>query len=103
MQIDDEIAQQFAAMGHRVEVTPEAPADDAFEVMAQNAGAIRAWLAVETQWRVAAGLGGIVWLGLDYTAADVVLRRLPIDGADQVFAHLMTMETEALAVFRESK
>lgn len=71
--------------------------------MAQNGPAVRAWLAVETQWRVVAGLGGIVWLGLDYAAVDVVLRRLPIDGADQVFADLMIMETEALEVFRESR
>ena len=90
-------------MGVQVDQAAVPAGDDAFEVMAQNADALRAWLAVETQWRVAAGLGGIVWLGLDYAAADVVLRRLDIPGADRVFADLMTMETEALAVFRESR
>lgn len=74
-------------------------APEAFEIMGPNAAALRAWLACETQWRVAAGMGGIVWLGLDYSAVDVVLRRGGF--ADGVFADLMVMETEALSVFGE--
>lgn len=75
-------------------------AKDAVEVMAQNRESILAWLAVETQWRVASGIGDLLWLGLDYSAVDVVLRRTAPDKPDEVFADLMMMEAEALSVFR---
>lgn len=63
-----------------------------------------AFLACETQWRAIAGMmGGLVWLGLDYSAVDVVLRRLGFDDPDSVFADLQVMEDAALAVFAEAK
>ena len=99
--LDDDLAGQFARMGVGFEGIADAPAAAAFEVMGQNAATLRIWLACETQWRVAAGLGGITWLGLDYTAVDVILRRSGIDSADQVFADLMVMEAEALSAFAE--
>lgn len=78
---------------------------EAFEVMAQNVDAVRIWLAVETQWRVAVGMGGIAWLGLDYNAVDVVLRRvgLTVERANEVFGDLMVMEAAAVAAFGEAK
>lgn len=86
-------------MGVRIEGTAVLPTVETFEVMAQNATSFRVWMAVQTQWRVVAGLGGIAWLGLDYTAVDVVLRRSAVESADEVFADLMEMEAEALDVF----
>lgn len=59
---------------------------------------VTTFIACETQWRVAAHLAGIIWLGLDYSAVDVVMRRLSITDA-RVFADLQVMEAEALAVF----
>jgi len=99
--LDDDLIGQFARMGAQVADAPIRAGTDAFEVMGQNTAALRIWLACETQWRVAAGMGGIIWLGLDYTAVDVVLRRTAIDSADQVFADLMVMEAEALLAFAE--
>lgn len=87
-------------MGATVEMPVAAPAPPpGFEIMAPNRDAIRAWLAVETQWRVVAGMAGIRWLGLDYGAVDVVLRRLPASDPDAVFGDLIVMESEALSVF----
>ncbi len=83
-------------MGVRIEAQPPAE-PEAFEVMRGNADAIEAWLALETQWRCLSGpTGAILWLGLDYSAVDVVLRRLKLADPDQVFADLQIMEGAAL-------
>lgn len=85
-------------MGAIVDMPAPARSEAAIEIMAPAVPALRAWLAVETQWRVVAGMAGIRWLGLDYGAVEVVLRRLAIPEADAVFADLMMMEAEALSV-----
>jgi hypothetical protein len=41
----------------------------------------------------------VVWIGLDYVAVDVVLRRMGL--GDEVFADLQVMERAALDVFAE--
>ena len=88
-------------MGAAVEVEVR-PAADAFEAMLANADAIAAWVACETQWRIASGPTGIQWLGLDYPAVDVVLRRGRFEDADAVFADLTVMEGAALEVLWET-
>lgn len=66
--------------------------------MPQNWDTVRVWLACETQWRVLVRPNGAaVWLGLDYPAVDVVLRRM--DLGNDVFADLQLMERAALEVF----
>lgn len=51
------------------------------------------WLRVQTQWRQS--FGGPI--GLDYSAVDVVLRRLKICDEDgEIFAGLQVMEFGAL-------
>lgn len=82
-----------------IEGAPKAPVTATLEIMAQNATSFRVWMACQTQWRVAAGMGGMAWLGLDYTAVDVILRRTKVANDDEVFADLMEMEAEALDVF----
>lgn len=95
---------QFARMGVALEGSAGLPAaSEAFEVMLANAGAVEAFLACETQWRVAAGMGGLTWLGLDYGAVDVVLRRTGLEDPDRVFRDLQVMESAALSVFWEAK
>lgn len=77
----------------------DAPVElEAFEVMAVNWPAVTTFLACETQWRCAATMAGLIWLGLDYTAVDVVLRRR---GTEVDFADLLLMEQAALDVFAE--
>lgn len=99
--IDDEVAADFASM-----CAPVDPAlirkqdDEAFEVWRDNHHALRAFLGTETQWRAAAGVAGIVWLGLDYSAVDVVMRRY--HSPDHVFEDLQQMESAALRVFGEA-
>lgn len=86
-----------------VQVAADALRDDGtFEVALANADTIRAWLACATQWRVLAGAGAAIWLGLDYAGVDVVLRRLGLADPDAVFADLQLMEGEALSTFGEA-
>jgi hypothetical protein len=66
--------------------------------MPVNWTSVKAFLDCQTQWRAALGLGGLVWLGLDYAGLDVVLRRT---GADAAFADIRVMEAAALEVFDE--
>tara|TARA_R110000868_G_scaffold368852_1_gene631978 strand:- start:5867 stop:6133 length:267 start_codon:yes stop_codon:yes gene_type:complete len=83
-------------MGIAVEASPEALADEVMEIMPDNWDSLRAWIACETQWRVVPRLKELVWLGLDFPAVDVVLRRRGC--ADHVFEDLCTMERAALDV-----
>lgn len=76
---------------------------EGFEVLPENWTSLCIFLACETQWRVAATMAGLVWLGLDYPAADIVLRRSGADDPDAVFADLQAMEAAAIDVFREAQ
>jgi hypothetical protein len=96
--VDDEVARQFAEMGVKVDVPVQD--DEAIPVWAANWPALTAFLAVETQWRVAIGMGGMIRLGIDYTALDVMLRRLKAD--DTIFEDIQVMEREALTTFAET-
>lgn len=82
-------------------ITGQATASTAttFDVQRSNADALDAWLACDTQWRVAATMAGMIWLGLDYAGVDVVLRRSKFADPDAVFRDLQVMEGEALRVF----
>lgn len=91
-----------------VEVAPDllttaADTDEGFEVHPANWASLRAFLDCETQWRVAATMAGMFWLGLDYVAVDVVLRRSKYADPDAVLADLQVMEGAALKVFGESE
>ncbi len=94
--IDDDLAAQFREMGASVEAAPDETTSEAIEIMASNRDSMLGFLAVETQWRVAATTGGMIWLGLDYNAVDVVMRRQTLP--DAIFADLATMEASALSI-----
>jgi len=82
-------------MGVKVEVTQK-PENEAFDIMAMNKDSMLAWLNVETQWRVVASMAGLIWVGLDYAAVDIALRRLAFP--DAVFGDLLVMEEAALPI-----
>ena len=98
---DAALAAEFAALGAPLPEgsVPEGVDDTAFSVLPANWAAVTAFLACETQWRVAVGFGAPpMWLGLDYAGVDVVLRRT---GSKADFADLQAMEAAALDVFSE--
>jgi hypothetical protein len=97
------VLADFAAMGVTVDLPPDENEDesDVFPVWDKNWPALTAFLALETQWRVVArGMTGVLeFLGLDYAAVDVVLRRRK--AKTSVFEDLQAMEGAALSAFRE--
>lgn len=110
--IDNAIRDQFSALGVEVEAQiapPEAQPSTDFEIMAVNWQSVCAFLACETQWRalpVVMGQRGqittdLMWLGLDYAAVDIVLRRSRCP--EDVFADLQLMERAALDAFGEGR
>jgi hypothetical protein len=74
-----------------------------FDVWDINAAALDLFLKVHSQWRVltVGGFSGgrIFWQGLDYSAVDVVMRRLDLDNS--LFGDLLVMEGGALEAFGE--
>lgn len=70
------------------------------DIYPENVAVWDAWLALETQWRMAVGAGGAAWLGLDYAAIPGVLKLLGVRKGDRsrVFAGLREMEAVALPV-----
>lgn len=107
MRVDDAIAADCAVLGISLDADPADAADDGFAVWDSNWEAVRLFLDLETQWRVVAGFSGLVWLGLDYVAADRLLdlkfgsRRPGRARAGRLLEELRVMEREALKVFAE--
>ena len=82
----------------------EGPAPDTeVGLWAVHQPALVAFLAVCTQWRVIADDAGLIYLGLDYAAADVGLRRAGIETTSDLWADLRVIETGALAALREDR
>lgn len=71
-----------------------------FGIWEKNKESWRAWIACETQWRVATTFAAVIYLGLDYAGVDVVLRRL--SAPESAFTDLMEMEIAALDAFGEA-
>lgn len=86
-----------------VDIAPQTdPQEDigGFEVFHENWDIVCAFLACETQWNVAAGLAGLIWLGLDYSGVKVALSHLKLDGID--FGLLQEMERAAIEELSEA-
>ncbi len=71
------------------------------EVWSVNGAALATFLDLSTQWRAVGGIGPIIWLGLDYLAVDLVIRRRGLD--DGVFDDLQVMERAALPILNERR
>lgn len=81
------------------EAAPETPATVSL-VWASNWASVTAFVALETQWRLLPVWGGgSEYLGLDYQAVDVVLRRR--GAPDGVFDDLRHMEAAAIRILNE--
>jgi hypothetical protein len=89
--IDAEEAKQWVGDGDQQEL---------FEVYACNQGVLTAFLSVSTQWRVVAGMAGMIRLGLDYGGVLAALKLLGVPKGDRprIFEGLRAMEQAALEV-----
>ncbi|MCL2310083.1 MAG: DUF1799 domain-containing protein [Proteobacteria bacterium] len=55
-----------------------------------------------TQWRQAVGMGGIVWLGFDYSGVKTFLEMAAVDHREKVFLQLQLMEAAALPILNRA-
>lgn len=80
-------------------------AAESCEVWPDNWDTVRVFCALGTQWRVAAGMAGLVWLGLDYAAITPVLRLMDIPRRDwqDLFEGLRVMERAAAEVRNQAR
>ena len=66
------------------------------------------FLSLETQWRTVATMVGLIWLGVDYIAADVIMRHRPLEErrsipAAELLVDLAAMERAALPLLNEAR
>lgn len=80
------------------------PAEE-FSVWPDNWPTVQLFLALQTQWRVALGMGQAVWMGLDYAAAQAAMQMLGVARKDrqETFAGLCAMERAALPLLNRKK
>jgi hypothetical protein len=75
------------------------PEEDVFHVWPEHVEAVELFCALATQWRVAAGFGGVMFLGLHYPAVESAMRLRGVKPKDRarLFAELRVMEAAAAA------
>lgn len=81
----------------------EAPADD-FKPWPWHRDAMKLFGGMRTQWRLVAGLGGVIYIGLDYSGLAAVEERLGLAGRGQeLFDQLQGIERGALDYLNRPK
>ena len=71
--------------------------DASLGVWPENWQALQVFLAMGTQWKVSAGMNGMIWTGLDYIALPIVEARMGVRRAAsaELFTRLRIMESAA--------
>lgn len=75
--------------------------DDGFGIWDVNWPSLAAFVDLGSQWRWAVGFGAAARLGLDWSAADLLLRRRGL--GDRHFEDLIAMEAAALEEFAKGE
>lgn len=77
---------------------------EAFEVWEEHWPALELFLAMRTQWRVIAGMGGAHHQGIDYTAlyGHPKYARLDYDDQDKLLGQIQHIEAGALAALNDN-
>lgn len=93
---DDDALADARAIG--IDLRPEdLSLERSTGVWAENVPAVTAFLAVATQWRVAAGATGLLVTGLDYGGARAGIEALGIAITPRLWGDLQVIEAGALA------
>lgn len=75
-------------------------------MLAENRETLLVFLALQTQWRkeIPAMSGQLIWHGLRYAEAEVVIRMMGlVKRQKEIFEGLRTMEAAALPLLNKSK
>lgn len=93
--MDAKTQADFKKLGYAVAAQP----DEMIEIMPNNWESFTAFIACQTQWRMLAGMAGVVWTGLDYPSCKLVLDDRKAKRG--VFADVRRMESAALPILNE--
>ena len=104
---DPEVIKQLRAMGASAEMLASvgrsalAPAD--FLVFQDCWESLQAFVCLGSQWRVAVGMSGISWLGIDFVAVESYLRMKRVARAKwaQILDDLLLMQQSALEIMNK--
>lgn len=92
---DPELQADLAFFG----IDPPAPKRaPVLDVWPENVEAVELFFAVQTQWRLVAGFGTVIYHGLDYTAVEAAMRMRRTRDRARLFAQLQVMEAAAMSV-----
>lgn len=85
------------------QLVPQLEQPTEFEVEQENLTAVHVFVAMQTNWRVVAGMGGVVYQGLDYPSLESVANMLGIKRKKiaALFADIQIMEAAALPLLNE--
>lgn len=110
---DAEIRRQAEALGVPAECLPPEEEDEdetgpMMNVWRDNWPSVMFFLSLETQWRVAGTMADLFWVGVDYVAADVILRHRTREErrerpAADLLADLALMERAARNILNEAR
>lgn len=93
--MDEKTQADFKKLGFTVAAQPA----EMMEIMPNNWESFTAFIACQTQWRMLAGMGGVIWTGLDYGSSKLVLDDR--NAKPGVFADVRRMESAALPILNE--
>lgn len=110
--MDDSLNQQLELLGLANnadaqewlnQLTPQIEQSSEFEVEQENLTAVHVFVAMQTNWRVVAGMGGVVYQGLDYPSLQSVANMLGIKRKTlpDLFSDIQIMEAAALPLLNE--
>lgn len=106
--VDENIICAMIADGAPQEVIDAAqsnlkPTDDDFEVWQENWNSLLFFLAVSTQWNVAAGMSGLFYVGLNHVAleANMNMRNIKKQNRLQLCNDMQLMERAALEILNK--
>lgn len=75
--------------------------DEDFEIWPENADAFRAFDFAGTQWRIASGMGGVVWLGVEHDAIARAFTLWPPQDLKDAWWAAQVIEAEAVKLRNE--
>lgn len=79
------------------------PAAPAFALWAEHIDVARAFLSIDTQWRIASGGFGMAVIGLDYTAVRIGLRAAGFRLDRRAWDDLRSVESAAIRAMNEAR
>lgn len=94
----DQTRADFLKLGVKASALPEAQAPKPFRVLRENWEPLLFFFGLHTQWRSHLGAKGLLYLGLDYTAVESLMRIEAVKNRKALMADLKIMEATALII-----